>query len=273
MNEHDKRPPEEQIEALLEGWQPLPSARLQQRVADLPWNQRSKPMKRSRRMRWAGAMAAVLALLIGVTLSVPSLRATAAELLGFANEKSDTTEKTVTFVGPPALQGSVAAVEAQAGFHVREPTYLPSGFVFNKAMYSQYSDGKRSLVQYQSSGGQPAQRSMGIVIEAAQWRYDPHAKQIAVGASANIENVSINGFAGQYVKGMWVPAPGTCDQGCGIEKPTPAPGDTENMRFQWNADVSIYVVRWQEGDMVYQVLASGDQFTKDEVLKIAQSLR
>jgi len=275
MNEHDHEragtPTEAQLEALLEGWQPLPSGRLQQRVADFPWNQRSKPMTRSQPARWAGVTLAILVLLVGVTLATPALRAMAAELLGFVNAESDTMEKTITFVGPPPLTGAVAAVEAQAGFDVREPTYLPSGFVFNRA---QYSDWKSTILQYQRPNDPPNQGAgIDLAIDVAQWRYDPDAEQFAVGASANIENVSINGFAGQYVKGMWVPAPEPCDERCVVEGPPPAPGDTEQLRFSWNADVSIQVVRWQEGDMVYQVLASGDEFTKDEVLKIAQSLR
>lgn len=276
MNEYDsqsKRPTEEQIEALLASWQPLPSTRLDRQVADLPWNQRGKTITRSQPVRWAGATLAILVLLAGVTLTTPSLRAMAAELLGFVNATSDTLEETITFVDPPAPLDSVAAVEAQASFDVREPTYLPSDFVFDNATYS---DWKSTLLYYHRPGDAPEQ---GINISVAQWRYDPNLEQAEVGASANIENVSINGVIGQYVRGAWYgeappdPAPGTCNEGCVIEVPTPAPGETRNSRFHWNANVSMHNVRWQEGDMVYQLTVSGDQFTKEEVLKIAQSLR
>ncbi len=114
MSEHDARPTEEQIEALLEGWQPQPSARLQRRVAALPWNQRSTTMKR-RRLRWAVAMVAIIVLLISVTLAVPSLRAVAAQMLGFVNAESDRVEETLTFGKPLAPLDSVAAVEDKAG--------------------------------------------------------------------------------------------------------------------------------------------------------------
>ena len=82
MNEYDsqsKRPTEEQIEALLAPSRPLPSTRLGQQLADLPWNQRGKTITRSQLVRWAGAMLANLLLVAGVTLTTASIRAVAAE--------------------------------------------------------------------------------------------------------------------------------------------------------------------------------------------------
>lgn len=214
-------------------------------------------MTRSRPLRWAGVMLALLALLVGVTLAVPSLRATAAELLGFTRADSDRIEPTLPFVEAPPALSSIQELEQVAGFDVLEPIWLPPGFAFKDAHYF----GQVASTQYRRID-EESPMPAGFGIDQAIVTGPPLFPNI--GASAKVESVRIGEVQGEYVKGGWV-SHDTLEQGG-------RPGTVEQLKMQWDPTQPSQQLQWQVGEFTLTI-HTGPDLTKDDLVAIAQSLR
>jgi hypothetical protein len=217
-------------------------------------------------LRHLAAVAAVLALVIFTTLTVPPLRTLAQEVLNVLFQRTET--NTVPFETPVVMDVRptpialvteaapagelLAEAIAQAGFVVKQPAYVPEGYVLTHAGYDSVAN-HVSLFY--------ARNGIGLVI--VQIPADS-AEPLDVGATAEITSVTVNGATGQYVEGGWKVNPEVS-------------GDTMTLTEKvWDADFPFQQLRWHEGDMVYWMMSVAGQhsdLTLDEWTQIGESFQ
>jgi hypothetical protein len=142
---------------------------------------------------------------------------------------------------------SVDEVAAMAGFKVYQPASIPEGFAFSGGSF----DPKTSIARlfYQSV------ESNGIVLKQQPIGTGDTCDLCGeVGASAEIQEVSINGVRGEYVVGVWK----LTDEGA-----------------VWNSDPYLQTLRWQQDGFAFELMYMGspDALTKDQMVAIASSLQ
>jgi hypothetical protein len=211
-------------------------------------------------------LTAVAALLIvaAVTLAVPPLRSFAQELLDvlFNRAASDTevfetpvviqlqATPTVLQVEQPSL--TVEQVEAQSGFDVLVPAYVPPGYLLEDVYY----DGLGKLVSQ-------FYIREGVGLNIVQMKAED-AEPMEVGATAEIIDVQIGDVTGQYVEGGWALS---------------STSDGETVQFEgreWDSDYPFSQLRWQVGDTVFWMmtaLGQKNELPLREWQAIAESLR
>lgn len=226
----------------------------------------NRTLRLSSGWRSVAAAAAALVIVAAVTLAVPPLRSFAQELLDvlFNRAASDTevfetpvvlqmqtTPIAATFqVERPSL--TVEEVEAQAGFDVLVPAYLPSGYTLEDVYYD---EGGKLVSQFYNHDG--------IGFNIVQMQAEA-AEPMEVGATAEIIEVQIGDVTGQYVEGFW-----TLD--------STRDGETVQLEGQsWNSDFPFSQLRWQVGDTVFWMMTTLGQKSDlplSEWEAIAESLR
>lgn len=194
---------------------------------------------------------AVLALATAFTLLAftPQGRAFAQSLLQFftraGSDSLPAQSEYPTKPEAPRVLGAGGA-EAQAGFDVLRPGFLPEGLVFQGASYT---DENRTVIQ--QFGYAPEDIRLSI-------QQQPFTSQEActlcglVGTSAPVETVQINGVAGEYVEGVWEL--------------------TENGPV-WQNNPYLKTLRWQEDGMAFEMIFMGMELTQTDLLAIAESMK
>lgn len=222
-------------------------------------------MAYTNRMRPLAIAAAALALAVLLTLTVPPLRSLAHDLFALLfNRASSDTQVFATPIVLQVIQATpvseavfapsltVEQVEAQAGFDVHTPAYLPPGYTLVNASY----DPTAHLVSllYSKDG-------VGLNIVQTPAIY---AEPLDVGASAAIIPMQIGETTGQFVKGYWRPNTTSDGNSVSIEGQT------------WDPDLPFQQLRWQDDDRVYwmmDVFGQNDTLGLDEWKAIAESMR
>jgi len=239
----------------------------------------SQPMNtKNARLRSHLLTASVSAMLLAMVLvfTNPRVQAFAQEILQFftptqSNTFSlptqDTTSEitaTPTFTAP-VLAGcedvsasltyrcAVGIAEVALGFDVREWLSDPEGFTFVSALANPTQS--QLILTYARDGSE---------LTVTQIRGDPaiSAWELSWGAVPveSVEKVRINGFDGEYVRGMFV-----------VKSQT----GTEAV---WEPDAPIQRLRWREGDMIFEIQMGGligddESIGKDWLISLAESLR
>ena len=89
----------------------------------------------------------------------------------------------------------------------------------------------------------------------------------SVGVSATVETVTIGEVTGEYVSGAWT-VPKT-------ETITP----TSTIQANWNPDANFQLLRWQENDILYEIISGGGSpdevgyLTKNQLINLAENLQ
>ncbi len=291
------KPDEQQIAQMLSDLPPEPSADFHKRMKNAPWNQpkgTNRPSIHYRFPRQLLTIAAAL-LLISIFILVTPLRSLAQEVWQeFFSRQSDdiwTAEYRPSGLPTPTLSPEViqatlqasppeiADIEAQVGFDVLEPAYLPPGYIL-RDVYA--SDGR-----YTSEGTPSVMLSYGladdddplfrnlVIMQTVSHAGSP----IPVGASADVQEVPIGTVTGQYVQGGW--------QTVGVIE-----DDQTGQKYidsEWNNDIEMHRLIWQMNGFTYEVLfqaaymphpayydsGASDQpgyLTLDDLVTIAESL-
>ncbi|PKO05320.1 MAG: hypothetical protein CVU41_11830 [Chloroflexi bacterium HGW-Chloroflexi-3] len=145
---------------------------------------------------------------------------------------------------------TVAQIEEQSGFDLREPTWLPENMLFVGATFDSTNSVARFFYQQFDSND-----SNGLVLKEEIYT-DPDSCVLcnAVGESARVETVQIGNVYGEYVQGVW--------------------HLTDNGPI-WENDPFLQNLRWQIDGIAYDLLFMGqpDFLTKEDLVKIANSLK
>ncbi|MEM9922952.1 MAG: hypothetical protein AAF915_04250 [Cyanobacteria bacterium P01_D01_bin.50] len=185
---------------------------------------------------------------------------------------------------------TIAEMEAERGYDLKEPAFIPAGYVLHKEVESIFSDmvmfgyknpqnNSRIAINQKRLGGEKiigpilqmpseeykSKSRMSILWFPLKQRYtvfgskDPALQQVdksPVGASAKIELVQIGQFTGEYVEGAW----DSIDY----------QGSLHGMK--WNQNAPLRQIQWKEGNMLYQI-ASTNELSRDELVAIARSMK
>jgi len=257
-----KKPTEEEIEALLVNFKPQPGKRFYQKMANAPWQQRSFRFT-PRVLRSLAVTAFVLIVALVVTLTIPSVGATARQLLNFFRPStSDQRTLTAPFPLPGSQVGtyyslSLEQAQKEAGYPLKTINLPPDNMVFTgahvdsslQAASLRYTNGKENMIF--------TQRPLGMVEEYS-----------SIGASATVEPVQVRGVQGEFVSGGWRQQ----DNQASI-KETSLPGTQTNLGLYWDAGFPQHILRWQEGGMAFEMIYTGEKIGKAQMIEIANSIK
>ena len=267
--QNETSPSEEQIVALLSGFQPKPRQSFYQRMGKVPWSQesRSRPIY-NHRVSWGIRLGSftilTILLLLLPLLFTPSLLSNARQLLQFFwvnDENSRTIEVTYTPTSTsespfpdPSFPLSIQEAAATAGYQLRTLSPLPTGVIMEGAAYD--STRQAVLIRYAGEGKTIllTQREKNRVNEFA-----------SVGPDATAEIVTVHGLKGEYIPGGWVVQ----------TQSTPQPGlESQTVDLIWENQAGMATLRWEENGFVYEIVVAGSQeISPEEILAIAESMR
>jgi hypothetical protein len=262
IRDQGQKPTEEEIEALLSVLRPQPGKRFYQLMANAPWQERPMRFK-----PWVLRSLAVTALVVIIALAaavtIPSVGATARQLLHFFLPSTSDQE---TLTAPFPLPGSqmetyyslnLEQAQKEAGFTLKTITLPPENMVFSgahvdpllKAAALRYTDGQDNLIF--------TQRPLGKVEEYS-----------SIGASATVEPVQVRGLQGEFVSGAWRQKANQVSI-----KETSLPGTQTDLGLYWDAGFPQHILRWQENGMAFEMIYTGDKIGKANMIEIANSIR
>lgn len=268
---------------LLSDYQPVPSRRFYQKMADAPW-QKGPMMNtsvRPARFAWQIAAAVVLVLLV-LSLSIPAVRASLSAWLGLSVAPSNQMPATsVELVAPstatpaPAENAAPTALEptsapapvsnkpaeiqqlsAQAGWDIPIPSRLPEGYQFKSA----YFDAKQHMViiTYLVTRPLPGAADASLTESKAITFLQAQANDfipMQVAPSASVIDVQVNGQPAAYTIGAWDTE---------FVKDDKAPNGGK-MVSTWRNDLPVKNLYWQVGP-VYLALITDDAAVSQEML-------
>lgn len=262
----NNKPNDDQIIDWLESVRPTPGPGFHLKMARQPWAAGEHPPRKTGFTPGRVTAISGLALLLVVVLSLtsPSLEVLAQRWLQFFLPKTSdqtTVQIPISEISDPTgrFTLSVAEAEALADFTAQVPAELPIGFSFSGAAY----DAERGAIvlnYMNQSGG---------VLRIIQSRADEEYQQI--GASAEVEMVSVGGLSGEYLRGAWVIPE--------VESAFEAPAhDTLPLQATWNPAANSQMLRWQSGELLLEIIFAGGNesepgyLAKEDLIALAERM-
>ena len=202
-----KQSDETRLAELFDRFSPTPSEAFYQR--SFPWKGNTTSMKK-RSLYVAASMAAAFVL---ITLAVLSpLRTLAQDTINlFVHSDSNTRPEAPFNPAPPDVAATYEAgihpasstvitdAEAQVGYDIPEPAFMPDFLSLDTVTYSS----GQVMMDYKDTNGN---NILHISILPSEEPY-----QSDVGASAQIETLTIGDVSAQYVQGLWMGQDGSTD--------------------------------------------------------------
>ena len=258
-NSPNQNVPEEfEIEEMMSHIRPQPTSRFDKKMRSAPWV-RPIPSKVShtlanwkpaRRLAWGLIALLLMIALFGIAFS-PSIRAIARQFFySFIPAPSNQIEVQVTpaspgdlfhFSDPANFTLSVKEVQQQAGFGVKEISLLPEGLIFTGSRFDPSYNAVTLLYQGNDYKLFLTQRPRGNSQDV-----------FSIGASANVKLVKIGDIQGEFVAGGWKAVstqPASENQ---------TPSSMININAIWDSDLPQGTLRWQSGDIVYELRSVGE---------------
>ena len=249
------------IEDMLGNLRPRPSPRFYRRMSNVPW-QNHTYFRRNRYLRFAVLM--LLFTTLTVLLLSPPLRSLARNWIQyFLPGRQDHIEISVDDLSPSELfkyaspenfPYTVAQAAKLAGYPVFQPSSVFQGMQLVGARYEHPS--QSVVLLYQGTG---------YNLLLSQHPVDIRQEYFSIGASADVEKVTIGDVYGEYVAGGWVNFSNT---------PVPASTGDIDLQATWDASLPQHTLRWQAHNMEFQLRSTGSHgLDKEELITIAQTIR
>jgi hypothetical protein len=266
MTVKDNRPEEKEIERLLAGIKPRPSARFYRKMQSAPWIRPDQARGRFLGIPRLALTAFAVLVLVFALLAFPAVRTTADQIMHFflpASEDRMALQMTVQPSQDPILLSTAASfpldfeeAASMVDYLLKTITTPPDGMVMDGARYN--PELESIAVRYQGNGNIMVftQRPLGGIEEFS-----------SIGASAPVEILQVRGVQGEYVSGGWQMGPGE-----GQRLLTAVPGTEVSFGVYWNPDLPQKLLRWEEDGMMYELLSNGSSIGKDELLAIAEAI-
>ena len=215
------------------------------------------------RPRWSMIAAALIVVaLVGVMMAAPLTSLAQDFFDSFFNRSSDveTFEQSIQMpIGPtPQAEAaefvpqSVEDVRAEAPFAVKVPTYIPEGFTIIDASYD--------------PGANQTSIFIGTSFDALNLVQTPleDAEPFDIGESADVTEVQIGDYTGEFVRGVWLAR-------------TTTDGDTLSAEGrEWDSDFPFEQLVWTDGEYRYwlsSVMGQGTSLSLAEWVSVAESLQ
>lgn len=268
----------QQLSKILQTYQPLPGEDFYRRMANAPWNtkelMKTENSLRLNRFSWQLAIAMVI-VLMGLSLAIPTVRASVSAWLGLSVAPSDqmpsTSVNLVEVTSTPASDNSDASkqsptedpLSAEAGWNILTASNMPEGYKFDNSMLD--SKNQMVITSFTATRSLPGADDPTLtetktitLLQALHNDFIP----MEVAPSAAIEDILINEKPGVYTIGAW-------DSEFVPDSNDPNGG---KMISTWRNDLSIQNIYWQVGN-VYLVLLSDDpQVKRQDLLLMAASI-
>lgn len=255
---------------------PVPSKDFYSQIESAPWKHSSEnrmPVlawleNMSLNARIAAAGLAVVLLAVAGLLLMPSVRATAQNILQFlipAAEDAITipvnipySNETNPFNTPAEFDLSLVEAQSKVGYPLKQVTQLETGLSFSGAHYDPQLD--KVTLRFTSGPYNLffSQRPLGEIEEYSK-----------IGASAPVESVTVRGADGEYVRGGWK-----------ILSPdyqvleTAHPGEQIFVDAIWDTTLPQNLLRWSEDGYIYELITIGNpDIDKSDILEIAKRVK
>jgi hypothetical protein len=234
-----------------------------------PWHQKSseeRTFHKGGRINSFGFASAVVAtiILLALLITFTPIGVYAKSLINYLL-RADSNEIEVTITLPPRDQSignkslrnatlSIAEAEDLAGFDAIVPTLLPENYLFIGANY----DSRLGTIELYFEG-----QTGWFVITQKKGRIDYQR----VGASATIELVPIGDVVAEFVPGGW----SVLSVNDEINQ-TAIPGSEVALNAIWDSQLRQNMLRWQNGDILIEILSFSDQLDVEALVSIAKSM-
>jgi hypothetical protein len=267
-------PDDKSIEDMLSQFAPQPSSRFYLKMSTAPWQRRIPHEARrslikimsDRKLIWGLVALGLVCIVILITF-IPSVRVAASQIIHlFLPAPSNQLDVQVTLTSPGDLIDfsdpanfplSVTEVQHLAGFEVKEISSLPVGLTFIGSRYDPYYNTVTLLYEANDYKLFLTQRPRGNGEDV-----------FSIGAIANVKNVKVGNTDGEFVMGGWKAVstqPASNNQ---------TPASTVNIYAIWDNHSSQSTLRWQAGDIVYELRSNGEGSpSQSELINLANELK
>jgi hypothetical protein len=267
-------PDDTEIEALLRSFLPQPSSRFYSRMEKAPW-MKTNSVKRARLLNtntpvrsWLLGMAVFLIFLVLIGISLfPSVRAVARQIIySFISSPSNQIEIQVTLANPGDLFHfsdpanfplTIQEVQEHASFAVKEIKRLPEDLKLVGARFD--PDYNTVTILYQGDG---------YKLFLTQRPSDNGEDVFSIGATAQVNQVQIGNYQGEFVAGGWKAISTQT-----ISK-TITPGIEESINAVWDSNLPQYTLRWHAEGFMYELRTIGEGSpSQSELIALANELK
>jgi len=255
-------PDETEIEYLLRRTQPKPGGKFYKCMDSMPWNREvSVSFWKRNQLRGFLAVLGMIIILVFV-LTSPSMKAVANRIAQFfIPATSDQVTIEIPLLDPSEVDTrilwDITEASNQVGFDVKSPSPVPIGYTFKWAELK--PDREAIVLNYESDSG--------CILQISQRRNGVEYQSVSI--QAHIETVTIGTQNGEYVVGGWK----------ATQNETPSIQQTITLTAIWDPDANVHFLRWQENDILYEIIFVGDNpeskdyLNKDALIAIAGHLR
>jgi hypothetical protein len=270
------KPTQHEIEEMLVQIRPVPGDTFHTKMQKAAWRQASKGKLISiinetflptiRPARQAIFISAILLLLVLGYIASPTLKAAAKQFISFfVPAQTDTLSLPITI----GQDGNLVAYDAPDYFSADIYT-LPEFVEFDLLVIPETLFGlKYSGTNYNLATSSVTTMYKGTdkTIYFTQRPTKSMLEFSSVGASAPIEMVIINGEPGEFVVGGWRPVESQL-----VITPDQVIEINENIDIFWDPNQPQRIMRWEENDLTYELLAIGQGLSKSFLLDLAESM-
>jgi hypothetical protein len=224
-------------------------------------------------LRYKLAVAVMTLFIVSVTvMTVPPLRALAQDIIDTVFVKTESDTRDTVKPNPYIIRStSMTGAEDFAGFEIAAPVNSLDGFKFNQVVVTSFNDPVTEELQTvfaEMKYVDPDDYDKSSIFAAPTHEYVLSISQaqgysesewwntyggIPVGASAEIETITIAGVAAQYVRGGW-------------------DFDSASAVRTWDNEYPKHILTWQQNGFLLAVITSTDITERDEIIAIAEFL-
>ena len=171
---------------------------------------------------------------------------------------------------------TIEQVGEVAEYDILTPTTLPDGYEYVGGQNGQvtpfagltYSDGDGNLRIFQIPSDMATENTYsGISVDSINGEVSIDYESIfgLIGASAQVDPVTVGGAEGEYVRGAWeVDA-----EGMTLEE---MQENNVSVRPTWNPNANTQSLLWEQDGMRFQIVAEGGDLTVDDLIAVAESM-
>lgn len=257
-------PDETEIEYLLGSIKPEPGARFYNQLKATPWTRKRRGTLLRGLLPQSLPAVLVLFIVVFLILAFPSLEAVANRIAQyFTPAASDQVLVQIPLFdlvdSDTRIFQTIPEAARLVGFEIKSPSQVPEGYTFMGAEYK--PEREAIILNYSSQGGyllRISQRRKGLEYQS-------------ISNNARVETVNIEGVMGEYVVGGW--------KATSTQYGEPTSILTITLQAKWDPDANIHFLRWQENDILYEIIFSGDNpesseyLDKADLISIAEDLQ
>jgi hypothetical protein len=262
------------IETLLSETMPQPAAAFEQRLearllarleqkADVTHKDNETMLKRRlSRMQQAFAIAAAVTLMFAVVMTVPPLRSFAQDIIGdiFIQGEDDVLEPSDYYPPVVMMSGPANLGQEHVDFEIIQFSTLLDNFRPRTTYFISYDErmiatsADITVVEKKYLNPRTDALMALVYVEgytaSAEWQ--EHGGKL-VGASAEIETVSIGNVTGQYLRGIWR-------------------YDQSQQLMVWDNDHPRQIIAWWQDEVIVAIVTQSDDLTQDDLIAAAEAV-